>query len=66
MIGVPFGTDAGALAEVGVPVVVFGPGSIAQAHTVDEYIDVGELELASEIFYRIASKGLRGADFTSH
>jgi acetylornithine deacetylase len=37
-----------------VPTVVFGPGSIAQAHTVDEWIDLDQLQLASEIYYRFA------------
>jgi acetylornithine deacetylase/succinyl-diaminopimelate desuccinylase-like protein len=42
-----------------VPTVVFGPGSIDQAHTADEFIAISELELATEVFYDIASKGLR-------
>jgi len=52
-VGVPFATDAAFLAAVGVPTVVFGPGSIAQAHTVDEWLPIDELEQAAEIFYRI-------------
>ena len=31
----------------GVPTVVFGPGSIDQAHTCDEWIDVAEVEIAA-------------------
>jgi acetylornithine deacetylase len=58
-IGVPFGTDAAAISATGVPTIVFGPGSIAQAHTADEFIEVGELELATEIFCRIACDGVR-------
>ena len=54
LIGVPFGTDAWALSEVGIPTVVFGPGSIDQAHTDDEWIDIRQLELAAEAFYRLA------------
>ncbi|MCA9174253.1 MAG: M20 family metallopeptidase [Planctomycetales bacterium] len=42
-IGVPFGTDASRLAPH-VPCVVFGAGSIAQAHTIDEWIAVKQLE----------------------
>jgi acetylornithine deacetylase len=60
LVGVPFGTDAAAIAATGVPTVVFGPGSIEQAHTADEYISIAELELATEIFYEVACKGLRG------
>jgi acetylornithine deacetylase len=59
LIGVPFGTDAAAIAASGVPTIVFGPGSIAQAHTADEFIEVEELEFATEIFFRIARDGLR-------
>jgi acetylornithine deacetylase len=48
-LGVPFGTDAGVLSAGGVPCVVFGPGSIAQAHTNDEWISVESLERATAI-----------------
>ena len=57
-VGVPFGTDAAAIAAAGLPTVVFGPGSIDQAHTADEFISIDELKLATEIFYRIACEGL--------
>ncbi len=48
-LGVPFGTDAGTLAAAGIPTVVFGPGSIQQAHTKDEWIDVEQLRRAVAI-----------------
>ena len=51
---VPYGTDASTLAEAGIPAVVFGPGNIDQAHTCDEWVDVEEVEMASEILYRLA------------
>jgi acetylornithine deacetylase len=57
--GAPYGTDAAAFSAVGVPTVVFGPGSIDQAHTADEFIAIDELKLGTEIFYDIACKGLR-------
>ncbi len=40
LVGVRFGTDAAAIAATGVPTVVFGPGSIDQAHTADEFIAI--------------------------
>jgi acetylornithine deacetylase len=52
-IGVPFGTDAPHYAATGCPTVVFGPGSIAQAHTKDEWIDVGQLQTSAEILYDV-------------
>jgi len=52
--GVPYGTDASTIAEVGVPAVVFGPGDIGRAHTCDEWVPLDEVEKASEILYRFA------------
>lgn len=40
---VAFGTEAGLFSAAGVPSVVVGPGSIAQAHTPDEFIETGQL-----------------------
>jgi acetylornithine deacetylase len=52
---VPYGTDASTIAAAGVPSVVFGPGDIAQAHTCDEWIDLDQVERASEILFRLAT-----------
>ena len=52
VVAVPYGTDASALAEAGIPSVVFGPGNIAQAHTCDEWVSLAEVEQASQILYR--------------
>ncbi|MCZ2073574.1 MAG: M20 family metallopeptidase [Bryobacteraceae bacterium] len=51
--GVPYGSDASKLAAAGVPSVVFGPGSIDQAHAAVEYVDLSEVEQASEFYRRI-------------
>jgi acetylornithine deacetylase/succinyl-diaminopimelate desuccinylase-like protein len=51
-LGVPYGTDAPAFAVYGIPTVVFGPGSLAQAHTADEWVAVEQLEAATEILYQ--------------
>jgi len=53
--GVAFGTHASHTALHGVPSVVFGPGAIEQAHTKDEWIDLHQLDLASEIYYRFCA-----------
>lgn len=47
----PWYCDAGRLAEGGIASVACGPGSIAQAHTKDEYLAVVDLEAGCE-FYR--------------
>jgi len=44
-----YGTNASIFAAAGVPSVVFGPGSIAQAHTADEWIDLDEVDEAVRI-----------------
>ena len=41
---VSFGTEAGLFQEIGISTVVCGPGSIEQAHKVDEYIKLDELK----------------------
>jgi acetylornithine deacetylase len=54
-VGVLYGTHASSISASGVPSVVFGPGSIAQAHTKDEWISLSELEQAAEVYYRFCS-----------
>ncbi len=51
LCGVPFSCDASKLSRQGVPSLVFGPGSIDQAHAAVEWVDLGQIERAVE-FYR--------------
>jgi acetylornithine deacetylase len=55
---VPYGTDAPVLQDIGIPSVVFGPGDIAQAHTCDEWVQLEEVEKASEILFHFATQPL--------
>ena len=41
---VSFGTEAGLFQEIGISTVVCGPGSIEQAHTIDEFIELNEIK----------------------
>ena len=41
---VSFGTEAGLFQEIGISTVVCGPGSIDQAHKIDEFIVLNELK----------------------
>jgi len=59
-MGVPFGTDASSLTNAGIPTVVFGPGSIAQAHTDNEWVPLDEVGLAGEIYYRFCVEAGKG------
>jgi acetylornithine deacetylase/succinyl-diaminopimelate desuccinylase-like protein len=47
--------DANIFAAHGIPAVAFGPGSIAQAHTKDEYIVDAELRRGADAFLRFLS-----------
>ena len=49
--GVPYGSDASKLSRHGLDCLVFGPGSIDQAHAAVEWIETSQVEAAAE-FYR--------------
>lgn len=53
---VAYGTDSPAYFAIGVPSVVFGPGSLAQAHTKDEFIEVEQLYQATDILEAVCRK----------
>ncbi|MCS7304342.1 MAG: M20 family metallopeptidase [Thermoguttaceae bacterium] len=55
-IAADYTTNAGFYAQAGVPTVVFGPGSIQQAHTADEWIPLDQLHQATQIFYQLVNK----------
>lgn len=48
---VSYGTDAGVLGELENKIIL-GPGSIAQAHTRDEWIALEQLALGTEVYHR--------------
>lgn len=50
---VSFGTEAGLFQEVGIPTVVFGPGSIAQAHQPDEFIEISQIKECIDFVYQL-------------
>lgn len=57
-VGVPYGTHASRVAASNVPSVVFGPGDIAQAHTVNEWIDIQQLRQAADIYFKFCAAGI--------
>ena len=50
-VGVPYGSDASKLSRHGLDCLVFGPGSIDQAHAAVEWVEIEQVERAAE-FYR--------------
>ena len=53
---VSFGTEAGLFQEIGISTVVCGPGSIEQAHKIDEYIVLDELKKCINLLEGIKNK----------
>ena len=52
LTGAPWFCDAAFLSVAGTPAIAIGPGSIAQAHTKDEFIAVSDLEAGVAFFSR--------------
>ncbi|WP_300019102.1 acetylornithine deacetylase [uncultured Roseobacter sp.] len=53
---VSFGTEAGIFQNLGMDVVVCGPGSIEQAHKADEYLERDQLAQCLKLLERLADK----------
>ena len=53
---VAFGTEAGLFQEIGISTVVCGPGSIKQAHTIDEYVSFEQLKLCLKMLINLKEK----------
>jgi acetylornithine deacetylase/succinyl-diaminopimelate desuccinylase family protein len=54
--GVSFGSDASKLAQVDIPTIILGPGSIDKAHGADEYVELDQLERAFEVYRKIMTE----------
>ena len=52
----PFGTEAGLFQNAGISTVICGPGSIDQAHTVDEYITYDQLKSCLKMLISLKNK----------
>jgi acetylornithine deacetylase len=50
LAGAPWFSDAAHLSSGGIPSICIGPGSIDQAHTVDEFIEISALEQGAAFF----------------
>ncbi|HVJ46293.1 MAG TPA: M20/M25/M40 family metallo-hydrolase, partial [Luteolibacter sp.] len=50
LAGAPWFSDAAHLSNGGIPSVCIGPGSIDQAHTIDEFIEIAALEAGAAFF----------------
>lgn len=59
--GAAYTTHASVLAEAGIPCVIIGPGSIGQAHSPDEWVEIDQLEAAVRVYRRIMTS-FEGSD----
>ena len=50
LVGAPWFSDAALLSDAGIASVCAGPGSIDQAHTADEFIEISDLESGVEFY----------------
>lgn len=57
VVGVPWNTNASHYIAAGIPSVVFGPGDIAQAHSVGEFVESRQLTAAVDILKRFLVTG---------
>ena len=55
---VSFGTEAGLFQEIGISTVVCGPGSIDQAHKIDEFIELDELKKCLEFLKGVKNNSI--------
>ena len=55
-----YATNAGVFKAAGIPCVVFGPGSIQQAHTRDEFVELAQVELAARVFAELIRRSMEG------
>jgi acetylornithine deacetylase len=49
-------TDAALLNEAGIPAICFGPGDIALAHAAEEWIDIEEIERATDVLETLITR----------
>lgn len=54
---VGFWTEASLFSDAGLPALVLGPGDIAQAHAVDEWVSIDQLERAAGLYRSIVEHG---------
>lgn len=64
---VAYGSDAFRMNRYGIPTILFGPGSIKQAHCADEYLEISQLDIAENFYLELMKTDLRdfGSDIQS-
>ena len=65
---VSYCTEAGLFQQIGIPAIICGPGSIAQAHKPDEYIDITQMQKCEAFMDRLLAhcKQSKGPQISLH
>ena len=50
ILGLPYSTDAGYLSSLKIPTIVFGPGDIEVCHSLDENVELSQVEIAKVLY----------------
>ncbi|MGU7772712.1 acetylornithine deacetylase [Burkholderia sp. MR1-5-21] len=50
-----FGTEGGLFQQIGIPTIVCGPGSMAQGHKADEYVELDQLDRCLQFLEKVAT-----------
>lgn len=57
-IGVAYATEAPEVFDAGIPVVVLGPGDASKAHAADEWIELDQLDAASQVYEHLMTQSV--------
>ncbi len=55
---VPFWSDIGQLGAHGITAINFGPGSIRQAHTIDEFVELEQIQTVREVLHQFLNEAI--------
>ena len=54
--GVPYGSDSTKMVTSGIETVIFGPGNIVQAHSLNEYVEIAQVTKAARMLVDVARR----------
>ncbi|TMJ34907.1 MAG: M20 family metallopeptidase, partial [Alphaproteobacteria bacterium] len=54
--GVPYGSDSTKMVACGIETVIFGPGNIVQAHSLNEYVEIAQVTKAARMLVDVARR----------
>jgi len=58
-LGVAYATEAPEVFDAGIPAVVLGPGDGSKAHSADEWIELDQLDAASQVYEHLMTQPVR-------